>query len=1153
VILALYRHYKKLLLLSGCLMPAFMVLAQVRPTLNLPQRKTQLLLTDPDRQYLFTCTGPYLYKWDLRTGRCLLQQALPAIPEQIKSSPNRRYLLLLWKKKPSRCRVDVYELSSLEKKDGLDIDSFFNDTYLYPSAEVSNFQLDEITGWLGITTWEKVLMHNIHTKETKQYRIEGVRNFSAIAPVGKTWWLTGADQGKQKTGLWELNPETTSSLVQKILFQKEFSIHELITDASAKRLLMFSDTKQVDEISIADGKMNNISNKDGFFWNYVQYFFDAVTNSFCFSNEYGCWFLLENGKEINKLVRSGERFNYFVVPFDAAGQYYLNKSSEETVSLFTIDSVCFGKNDCAYFRKPVVLYGSPGMVNFSSINGGRPGKFLMQDINNKAELNLDKLTLVPLKQKWFPEFSPTNSPLVYLPGRKCYAELWYSYPQEDKIKYSLGLYGNNGLSDTIIDIITLPADINKPQIFAHPFADTIYLVHPMANKIFISVLDGKKPVEISLPQNVAMYWPPFDYRFCYLPNGHFIYTADLILDVNPQGKTCKLIDSTNFSNSRVMCFDSADSSVIYKTDPVSVKGSRVMKYNFTTGDTLTLIQGYDASETKLIRSLRWKKQQTWLLVKSGGWVEIWDRRLSEKLYRFAPVNNIGVNDVYIDNERDRLIFLMNDFSMRLLDIASLKPLPVVYFQKQGANYSAMAIDSNFNYFLPAGQTGMVNWVYRNKAYDFMAFDKYFNQPARVLNSIRSADTAWLRILQKSTDTRLKRSKRELEEKSITELPTVSLDLKKIPLATDRAFVELPVQVKAGKLSVVRWQVYTDGLPTLYNAVAELKKPLPPGKDSAFIWRLDLPANKRTQVAVRFFDEKDNPSLAAETNVYRYRGESRLSPRVWYLGYGVSNYKDSSYNLRYAAKDVTDIASLFKKNIDSYHKGSPVAFTDSLVVWKNIFRGLAWLAENAAVEDVVLISISGHGITAKDGSFYFMLYDADFSQPEKTGLPFGALFEMLKVIPCRNKLVLLDACESGDYDEEGFITRQKPGEQIIVDTNGRRGIDLGNTQASTPAFNYLDVMKQYFVDLEAESGATIIAASSGTSAALENDKWQNGVFSYAFMEGLFNFKADYNRNKNITVSELVDYMAETVTRLTNGFQQPSIRNIDLRNDWIIIEK
>ncbi|MBK9320945.1 MAG: caspase family protein [Bacteroidetes bacterium] len=111
-------------------------------------------------------------------------------------------------------------------------------------------------------------------------------------------------------------------------------------------------------------------------------------------------------------------------------------------------------------------------------------------------------------------------------------------------------------------------------------------------------------------------------------------------------------------------------------------------------------------------------------------------------------------------------------------------------------------------------------------------------------------------------------------------------------------------------------------------------------------------------------------------------------------------------------------------MSSSNRGGALAITDSLVKLNNMVAGFAWLAEKAAVNDVVIISFSGHGITSKNGKFYFMLYDSDFKNPEETALSFDVIFELLKVLPCRKKLVLLDACESGDFDNDGYVVKQQ---------------------------------------------------------------------------------------------------------------------------------
>ncbi|MBK9320944.1 MAG: hypothetical protein IPM91_20565 [Bacteroidetes bacterium] len=50
------------------------------------------------------------------------------------------------------------------------------------------------------------------------------------------------------------------------------------------------------------------------------------------------------------------------------------------------------------------------------------------------------------------------------------------------------------------------------------------------------------------------------------------------------------------------------------------------------------------------------------------------------------------------------------------------------------------------------------------------------------------------------------------------------------------------------------------------------------------------------------------------------------------------------------------------------------------------------------------------------------------------------------------------------------------------------------------------------------------------------------------------KADLNKDNSISISELRDYVTETVSLwATNKRQRPSVRNIDMRNNWQVMEK
>ena len=92
------------------------------------------------------------------------------------------------------------------------------------------------------------------------------------------------------------------------------------------------------------------------------------------------------------------------------------------------------------------------------------------------------------------------------------------------------------------------------------------------------------------------------------------------------------------------------------------------------------------------------------------------------------------------------------------------------------------------------------------------------------------------------------------------------------------------------------------------------------------------------------------------------------------------------------------------------------------------------------------------------------------------------------------------------------------------------------------------MHELFTNLNRGSGAVVISAAGGDSYALESDKWNNGVFTYAVINGLQNMAADTNEDKEITVSELRSYVITQVQELTNGRQKPTSRQENVELDF-----
>ena len=87
---------------------------------------------------------------------------------------------------------------------------------------------------------------------------------------------------------------------------------------------------------------------------------------------------------------------------------------------------------------------------------------------------------------------------------------------------------------------------------------------------------------------------------------------------------------------------------------------------------------------------------------------------------------------------------------------------------------------------------------------------------------------------------------------------------------------------------------------------------------------------------------------------------------------------------------------------------------------------------------------------------------------------------------------------------------------------------------------------------AENGAVVFTSSSGRQYSLENDKWNNGAFTKALVEGLGG-KADYTGKGKISINMLDLYISERVKELTNGQQTPTTSKPDTIRDFPLAVK
>src|SRR5262249_19770027 len=133
-------------------------------------------------------------------------------------------------------------------------------------------------------------------------------------------------------------------------------------------------------------------------------------------------------------------------------------------------------------------------------------------------------------------------------------------------------------------------------------------------------------------------------------------------------------------------------------------------------------------------------------------------------------------------------------------------------------------------------------------------------------------------------------------------------------------------------------------------------------------------------------------------------------QVWMVAIGVSHYQNPRYDLRYAAKDAEDLASVFGTHTASgFHL---LSINDQKATRDGIRAARQWLSA-AGTGDLVIVFAAGHGMTDADQNYYFGTYDIDPAEPARAGMPFDDFEGLLDGIRPLRKLLLVDTCFSGE--------------------------------------------------------------------------------------------------------------------------------------------
>ncbi|MBN2036291.1 MAG: caspase family protein [Chitinispirillaceae bacterium] len=351
-------------------------------------------------------------------------------------------------------------------------------------------------------------------------------------------------------------------------------------------------------------------------------------------------------------------------------------------------------------------------------------------------------------------------------------------------------------------------------------------------------------------------------------------------------------------------------------------------------------------------------------------------------------------------------------------------------------------------------------------------------------------------------------------------------------------ISLRFSLADSKYQLRRYNIFVNDVP-LYGAYGKQIQ----GRSVTLTERVELISGDN-KIEVSCMNEKGAESFRALTYATY---ATPVKGDLYFIGFGVSKYRDKTLDLAYAHKDVLDLAAVFSKMKGRFANVYVTTFINEQVTVENIRKAKELLAK-ARPDDTFVLFIAGHGLhdTDSEATYYFLTHGADVKDLAGTAANFELIEELLQGVAPRKKLFLMDTCESGEAEEElqvAYLTAARGRGIKARVVNAGRGLTVAE---ASPARTYLAAKDRYiYNDLMRRSGAIVFSACRGGEFSYESAAIQNGFSTEKLIEALDKKAADANRDGIVSTDELREYVIREVARMTadanypDGLQHPTV--------------
>lgn len=505
----------------------------------------------------------------------------------------------------------------------------------------------------------------------------------------------------------------------------------------------------------------------------------------------------------------------------------------------------------------------------------------------------------------------------------------------------------------------------------------------------------------------------------------------------------------------------------------------------------------------------------------------------------GTIGNIeGVNFVVNGNSKGEIL---------IWKISSSEPALRIILEKENDGW--VIITPEGYYYASKNSLSSIVFKSENKFYTFDQFDRVYNRPDLVLAYIQELfnfENFDSELLVSYQDLYQKRTINQANTNESFNIPLVNILNKNSllnRLSRDRV-VQIGFSSQTTTLSKIN--AWCNHVPILgIEGIPLTSEDIEKGLKSVPI----ILSEGENKIQFSAIDINGQESLK-ETIILEYYPpkEAIKKPNLYLIAICTDEYTDDFDPLSYTVKDGRDMVGLLSQQTKQYEQ----IFIDTLYnreVTSSNIENIKNRLKTVNVDDKVILFLSSHGSLDDSLNYYLHTSFSTAANIQQKSIAMSQLNNLLDRCPARKKLVLIDACESGDVADISFTT---PNIEIKEEAN-----DTSNTKGGVPKVTY-DAnqtqlfMREVFADLRNGTGATILSATSAFADAREDRDLKNGVFTHALLKSLTkeSKKTDLNQDNFITISEWRNAAFQEVQRSTKGEQRSTTRQENPTLDFVI---